>query len=158
MDLFLKNMQLLASQDVNWWTEVVWITCGLLWCFYQLFGLSFWRHPFTAEDPLVSKWWNSTFLQTWWRNKLIYIWDSLRVYFQQTVISEYFCSFNCGFPQSVLVHQSLLFCTIKARQCEIKVSFCSCSESVSIAHVCSITLRLFQETPAHGRTYCFNTY
>ncbi len=32
-----------------------WITCGLLWCFYQLFGLSFWRHPFTAEDQLVSK-------------------------------------------------------------------------------------------------------
>ncbi len=30
--------------------------CGLLWCFYQLFGLSFWRHPFTAEDPLVNKW------------------------------------------------------------------------------------------------------
>ncbi len=22
---------------------------------YQLFELSFWRHPFTAEDPLVSK-------------------------------------------------------------------------------------------------------
>ncbi len=31
--------------------------CALLWCFYQLFGLSFWRHPFTTEDPLVSKWW-----------------------------------------------------------------------------------------------------
>ncbi len=44
------------------------IICGLLWCFYQLFGLSFWRHPFTAEDPL--------FL---WRNKLIYILDDLRV-------------------------------------------------------------------------------
>ncbi len=29
-------------------------SCGLLWCFYQLFELSFWRHPFTAEDPLVS--------------------------------------------------------------------------------------------------------
>ncbi len=28
--------------------------------FYQLFGLS--RHPFTAEDPLVSKWYNGTFL------------------------------------------------------------------------------------------------
>ncbi len=42
--------------DVNWLTGVVWITCGLLWCFYQLFGLSFWRHPFTAEDPLMSKW------------------------------------------------------------------------------------------------------
>ncbi len=22
--------------------------CDLLWCFYQLFGLSFWRHPFTC--------------------------------------------------------------------------------------------------------------
>ncbi len=30
--------------------------------FYQLFGLSFWRHPFTAEDPLVSKWWNAKFV------------------------------------------------------------------------------------------------
>ncbi len=37
--------------------------CGLLWCFYQLFGLSFWRHPFTAEDSLVSKWCNATFIQ-----------------------------------------------------------------------------------------------
>ncbi len=37
--------------------------CGLLWCFYQLFGLSFWRHPFTAVDPLVSNWCNATFLQ-----------------------------------------------------------------------------------------------
>ncbi len=36
----------------------------LLWCFYQLFGLSFWRHPFTAEDPLVSKWCDAKFLQT----------------------------------------------------------------------------------------------
>ncbi len=63
MDLFLTNMQLFASQDVNWWTGVVWITCGLLWCFYQLFGLSFWRHPFTAEDPLVSKWCNATCLK-----------------------------------------------------------------------------------------------
>ncbi len=32
---------------------------GYLWIivmFYQLFELSFWRHPFTAEDPLVNKW------------------------------------------------------------------------------------------------------
>ncbi len=42
---------------------LLWITCGLLGCFYYLFGLSFWRHPFTAEDPLVSKWCNATFLQ-----------------------------------------------------------------------------------------------
>ncbi len=39
MDLFLTNTQLFFTQDVNRWTGVVWITCGLLWCFYQLFGL-----------------------------------------------------------------------------------------------------------------------
>ncbi len=59
IDLFLTNTHLLALQDVHWWSGVVWITCGLLWCFYQLFGLSFWRHPFTAEDPLLSKWCNA---------------------------------------------------------------------------------------------------
>ncbi len=75
LDLF----QLLSSPDVNWWTGVVWITCGLLWCFYQLFGLSFWRHPFTAEHPLLRHWCRDTFLQTWWRNKLILILDGLRV-------------------------------------------------------------------------------
>ncbi len=53
----------------------MWITCGLLWCFYQLFGLSFWRHPFTAEDPLVNKWCNAKLLQIWWWSKLIYILD-----------------------------------------------------------------------------------
>ncbi len=53
--------------------------CGLLWCFYQLFGLSFWRHPFTAEDPLLRHWCRDTFLQTWWRNKLILILDGPKV-------------------------------------------------------------------------------
>ncbi len=39
---------------------------GVVWIivmFYLLFGFSFWRHPFTAEDPLVSKWCNAKFLQ-----------------------------------------------------------------------------------------------
>ncbi len=39
LGLFLTNMQLFTSQYVNWWAGVVWFTCGLLWCFYQLFGL-----------------------------------------------------------------------------------------------------------------------
>ncbi len=44
MDLFLTNMQLLPSQDGNWWSGVdyFWI---IVMFFYQLFGLSFWRHP-----------------------------------------------------------------------------------------------------------------
>ncbi len=63
VNLFLTNTHLFTSLDVKLWTGVVWITCGLLWCFYQLFGLSFWRHPFTAEDPLVNQWCNAKFLQ-----------------------------------------------------------------------------------------------
>ncbi len=62
-----------------WIMDFMTITCGLLWCFYQLFGLSFWRHPFTAEHPLLRHWCRDTFLQTWWRNKLIYILDGLSV-------------------------------------------------------------------------------
>ncbi len=54
MDLFLTNMQLFISQDVNWFT-------GLLY-FYQLFELLFWWHPFTAGDPFVSKQCSDTFL------------------------------------------------------------------------------------------------
>ncbi len=46
-------------KDFNLWV----ITCGLLWYFFQLFGLSFWRHPFIAEYPLVSKWCNAEFPQ-----------------------------------------------------------------------------------------------
>ncbi len=49
----LWNMQLFTSQYINWWTGM-WIAAQLLWYVHQLFGLSFWRHPFTAEDPLVS--------------------------------------------------------------------------------------------------------
>ncbi len=51
MDLFITNiwsfsLHMMLIDGLEW--------CGLLWCFYQLFGLSFWWHPFTAEDPLVS--------------------------------------------------------------------------------------------------------
>ncbi len=31
--------------------------------FFSAVWLSFWRHPFTAEDPLMSKWCNARFLQ-----------------------------------------------------------------------------------------------
>ncbi len=36
-------------------------SCGLLWCFYQRFGLSFWR--IAVFTPLVSKWCNAKLLQ-----------------------------------------------------------------------------------------------
>ncbi len=56
MDLFITNMQIFTSQDINWWT-VDYLAIIVM------FGLSFWRHPFTAEDPLMSKWYNATFLK-----------------------------------------------------------------------------------------------
>ncbi len=46
--------------------------CGLLWCFYQQFGLSFWRHPFTAEESLLNKWCYISPNLFRWRNKLIF--------------------------------------------------------------------------------------
>ncbi len=58
IDLFLTNTLSLYKTFIDR-LEL----CGLLWDLYQLFGLSFWRHPFTAEDPLVNKWYNATFLQ-----------------------------------------------------------------------------------------------
>ncbi len=67
--------------------KVFWLTCkvtnqsfsfsGSRPCFYQLFEVSFWRHPFTAEYPLVQ---NAKFPKSWWRNKLTYILDDLRVH------------------------------------------------------------------------------
>ncbi len=76
---WLKKL-LFTSQDINWWTGVVWITCRLLWLFYQLFELLFWRHPFTADDALLNKWCNATFLQIGLLKKqIIYILGGLRM-------------------------------------------------------------------------------
>ncbi len=54
MVLFLTNSQIFTYQDVNRWTVVVWMSCRLLWFFYQLFGLSFWRHPFSDNYKIQS--------------------------------------------------------------------------------------------------------
>ncbi len=84
---------------VNGWTGVVWITCGLLWGFYQLFGLSFWRHPFTAEDPLLSKWCNATFIYDTNHKKIISILDGL---------SKYIFSKSSFFGEISIWHLTLL--------------------------------------------------
>ncbi len=52
MDLFVTSMQLVNSFHVDY--------CDV---FYQLFGLSFWRHPFTADNPLLSKGYDARFFQ-----------------------------------------------------------------------------------------------
>ncbi len=81
----LKNnflqAQLFTAQDVNWWTGVMWITGVLLWCFYQPFRLSFWRYPFTADDPFVSRCCKAKLLQfcSDEETNSIYILEGLRV-------------------------------------------------------------------------------
>ncbi len=65
-----------------------------------MFGLSFWRHPFTAEDPLVSKWCNAKFLQICSddNNGLIYILDGLRMKLEFLEVK-----INMWFTKSLLV-------------------------------------------------------
>ncbi len=43
-----SSLKLLAVSLVNY----LWI----IEIFFQLFELSFWRHPFTTGDPLLNKW------------------------------------------------------------------------------------------------------
>ncbi len=88
IDLFLTNMLLFISQDVNWWIRL-WITCGLLWCFYLLFGLSFWRHPFTAEDPLCNCC-NAKFLQICSETNLYTSWMA----WGSVNVHNFFCLFD----------------------------------------------------------------
>ncbi len=61
--LMLDLFHLLSSPDVNW--------SAVDYCDVFI-RLSFWRHPFTAEHPLLRHWCSDAFIQTWWRNKLIW--------------------------------------------------------------------------------------
>ncbi len=80
MICFFKKIQLFISEDINWWTGVVWITCGLLWCFISCLD-SFWLAPIhcrgsTGEQEMWCYLLSNLF---WWRNKLIYISNGLRI-------------------------------------------------------------------------------
>ncbi len=56
------------SQLMDW--------CGLLWCFYQSLILT---APIHCRASIADKWCIATFLQIWWRNKLILILDVMSV-------------------------------------------------------------------------------
>ncbi len=117
-DEFISTkIQHFSSQDINWSTEFVMIICGLLWCFYQLFGLSFWRHPFTAEDTLVSKWCNAKFSKSfWWKMA----WGvSILSYFFVNYSSSCVSDIRCTLPFkhfffSFFYKKVILVCIIKS--------------------------------------------
>ncbi len=56
----------LSSPDINLWTGVAWIIVDVF------IRLSFWRHPFTAEHPLLRHW---CILQIWSHEDNIYIFN-----------------------------------------------------------------------------------
>jgi len=92
--------------------------CGLLWCFYQLFELSFWRHPFTAEDPLHVM---LNFFKSDPMKKKLYILDGLRV---RTLSAHFWVnSFN------LLNWQSLLISWPRRQILEAELSTSACSSS-----------------------------
>ncbi len=137
---FLQTSSFLTSQDVNWWTGVVWITCGLLWCFYQLFGLSFWRHPFTAEHPLLSQWCRDTFLQIWWRNKLILILDELRMStFSANVYFWLNYYFNIWNSFKVKIRHHCFHCIMATRCITGMTQIIECKETVGFVKLCKAT-------------------
>ncbi len=78
MNVLLTNMHIFTLQNANWRTGFI---LRITLMFYQLFGLSFWRHPFTAEDPLVRKWCNDELLQIMLSHYILYssIYDHLQI-------------------------------------------------------------------------------
>ncbi len=103
MDLYLINTQLFASQYVNWWTRIMWIIV----MFHHLFGLSFWRHPFTTEDPFVSKLCNDTFIIT----NSSTSWMALGwVHFQQILLWGVNYSFNGGWTFLLFLQKLMEHC------------------------------------------------
>ncbi len=102
-------------------------TALILWCFISCLDthFKFWRHPFTAEDPLVSKWCNATFLQICSdeKYKLLDILDGLGwVHFQQTFIFEWTISLRMVALRSYVNHISYLPSSMKWLNCLLRAS------------------------------------
>ncbi len=99
MDLLLTNMQLslheMSTDELSW-------TQWLLWRFFQLFGLWFWRHPFTGETVMECYISPNRFP---WRNNLIYISGGLRA---RTFSAKFHFWLNHSFNDLILVWNTTL--------------------------------------------------
>ncbi len=141
-----------------------------LWCFYQLFRLSFWRHPFTAEDPLLSKWCNATFLQIcsheethlhleWpesiW-SKYIFLGSVILLFCIKWFITSLFFSTTCRWSsvgsRALRLAPALFFAVQLCRRC-------CCTAAVTwwgIWCVCPINSEMIS-TPQTSKLCCENT-
>ncbi len=76
----------LAPQDINWWTGVLWIIV-----MFVSDSHSDGTHSLQSIHCWAS---DAKFLQTWWRNKLIYILDGLRMKFSWHFLVNYSLQVN----------------------------------------------------------------
>ncbi len=118
MDLFITTSSFYFT-DINWWNgsgvDCLWIVFIF---FSQLFGHSIWRHPFTADDPLMSNdvklkgWvhfqqifmfvWSTVFLNcklVSWIIQMCHMWCSCSYYFLRVCLKgdSSLKSFSCWF-------------------------------------------------------------
>ncbi len=89
VDLFLTNMQLFTAYYINWWTGVVWITCGLLWRFISCLD----SHSDGTHSLQRIHWWASNimlhFSQSFPMKKQTYLhpgWPAEWVHLEQMII------------------------------------------------------------------------
>ncbi len=75
--LFLKNMRLLSSQDINRWTGVLWIIVMSLSDVWTLILTAPIHCSGSIDEEVMESYISPNLL--WWRNKLIYILDGQRV-------------------------------------------------------------------------------
>ncbi len=118
--LMLDLFQLLSSPDVNWWTGVVWIIVMFLSAVWTLILTA----PIHCRGSIAE-----TFLQIWWRNKLILIWDDLQV----STFTEVFsflvnCSFNALMHCWLLLSTYLRFMWLR--------QYLTCFTAVLMQHAC----------------------
>ncbi len=114
MSLFLTNTQLLASQDINWWTGVVWIIVMFLSAVWTLI-LTAPIHCRGSTGEQVMQCYNSPNL-FWRRNKFIYILNGWRDYSFKFPTINY--SFNACF--AAVTHVSPL--CLSEKRCTTSLS------------------------------------
>ncbi len=126
----------MSSPDVNWWTGVVWTIV--------MFLSAVWTLILTA--PIHIHCWDTdavTFLQTWWRNKLILISDELRV---NTFTAHFHFWVNYSFNASCLV---LIQLSIKYLIKMTRNRAADLSHAVNLFQVKCIALYIWQRVFKH---------
>ncbi len=130
-----------SSRDVNWWTGVVWIIV----MFYQLFGLSFWRHPFTAKIHF----WASDAMLHFSKSVLMKKQTHLHLGWPERVHFKHITIFGWTVPLNLSKHFFYSEASIFNNNFQMHLDFSNCSWFL----YSSVRLQLFISFLAHFHTY-----